>query len=122
MTPIDGVSCARVPELPTFSLEVLRDEDPVRVAVAGELDLVTAPEFRAAVGEQLAGGRVLLDLRGVEFMDSSGVTALDALLKQAAAEDGELLVHPGIPDAVARVLEMTGMLDALRLHDGQGSA
>ncbi len=108
-------------EQPEFSLDVRRDDDGrVAVVVRGELDMTTAAELRAVVGEQLASGDVLMDLRDLEFMDSSGIAALDALLKHADREGSELVFCPSMRQPVVRVLEMTGMLEVLRLSDADG--
>ena len=108
-------------EQPGFSLEVRRrDDGRAAVVVGGELDMTTAGELRTVVGEQLASGDVLMDLRDLEFMDSSGIAVLDALLKQAAQEGRELAFCPSMRPPVVRVLEMTGMLEVLMLGDADG--
>src|SRR5688500_12492781 len=66
------------PDPPIFSLDVTPGDDgSTTVSVAGELDLATADEFARAVRSGLARGPVLIDLREVTFMDSSGVRALN---------------------------------------------
>jgi anti-sigma B factor antagonist len=87
--------------------------DRTAVAVAGEIDLATADAMREAIREHLGRGPVLLDLSQVEFMDSSGVRALDALLRDVDAEGWDLLVVPTLTDAVAQVLALTGMDEQL---------
>jgi anti-sigma B factor antagonist len=87
------------------------------VAAVGELDLATADAFAAALRDHLAGGPVLLDLREVSFMDSSGVRVLDALLRDVAREGWSLAVRPEMQNSVRMVLEMTGMIDALPLRE-----
>jgi anti-anti-sigma factor len=93
-----------------FRCEVRREDASVLLEVAGELDLATA----AAVEEHLEAASgdgtraVVVDLRGVTFMDSSG---LRMLLKAdvAARRDGwRLSLVPG-PEPVMRVFELTGV-------------
>ncbi|HEY6760082.1 MAG TPA: STAS domain-containing protein [Baekduia sp.] len=98
---------------PDFSVTVGRDGDAVRLAVAGELDLATAP----LVAEHLDGvGRALvLDLAGVTFMDSSGVALLIEATRRAAGEGWSLSIARTPPDALA-VLELCGLLDVLPLE------
>lgn len=85
----------------------------VVMAVAGELDVATAPELEAALREQLAAGPVRLDVRGLSFMSSSGIRALDAILRDVAAHRWMLVIEPTMQPAVRQVIELTGMTDAL---------
>lgn len=89
----------------------------VKVILQGELDLASAHQMEehfAAIDEQ-APARVVIDLAGLEFIDSSGLRVL--LLADARARERgyELVLLPG-PDSVQRVFEMTGALDVLRFQ------
>ena len=60
------------------------------LAVAGELDAFSAPKLRSALREARAAGEALvLDLRGLRFMDSSGLAVILAAHEHAAQEGGE---------------------------------
>ena len=109
--------------VPDFKIEVDRGSDGgARVVVIGELDLAVASDFRDRVAELLTEGSVLLDLRGLEFMDSSGIRALDALLRLAEAEGHSLLqVSSTLQPPVRQVLELTGMLGVLSLVEAEGA-
>jgi anti-anti-sigma factor len=98
---------------PNFRITVERHGELRTVSVAGELDLSTAPEFEAAIGEQLDAGPVTLDLSRLSFMDSSGVRALHTLLPARSGEPPRLTISPTFQDNVRQVLEMTGMLELL---------
>lgn len=70
-----------VDELPgrePFGTRLSRREDVVWLAVAGELDVFTAPTLRAALREigLSEGDSLVLDLRGLSFMDSSGLAVV----------------------------------------------
>jgi len=106
-----------VPELPDFRLTVARAGERTVVAAAGEMDLVTAGDFDTTVREHLAAGPVLLDLRELSFMDSSGVRALDALLRDVDRQGWSLAVHPDLHGNVRQILEITGMLSSLPMED-----
>jgi anti-sigma B factor antagonist len=97
-------------------------DDRTAVAVTGEIDLATADAMGDAVREHLRAGPVLLDLSQVAFMDSSGVRALDALLRDVDAEGWDLLVVPTLTEAVEQVLELTAMRDQLPFDDPMGAA
>jgi len=109
------------PELPEFHLTVDEADDHAVVAVAGEMDLVTAGSFADAVSERLAEGPVVLDLGGLSFMDSSGVRALDTLLRDAERQGRSLTMRPGLHDAVRQILEVTGMFAILPIEDERPS-
>lgn len=87
------------------------------VTVGGELDLATVDRFEAVVtrAEERAGDRLVLDLREVVFMDSSGLRAiLEAYKRGLPVERRVTVVCP--PGPARRVLEITGagtVLDVL---------
>ena len=84
------------------------------VAVGGDLDLTSAPQLRTEVVALVARGatRVVLDLAGVEFCDSTGLGAVIGALKRVRSHDGELrLAAPSPP--IHRLLELTRLDRAL---------
>jgi anti-sigma B factor antagonist len=95
-----------------FDLTVAREGGSTRVSLRGELDLATAPRLEHALAE--AGDRVLLDLRGLTFMDSTGVR----VLLEAAERGGGLRIVPPA-DGDARVtIDQSGIGPLLPLvHD-----
>jgi anti-anti-sigma factor len=103
-----------VPDAPDFELVSAEEEGRTVITVAGDLDIATAPGFEAAVRDALAAGPVVLDLGGLAFMDSSGVRALDALLRDGAP----LTLRPELSELVRQVLAMTGLLEALPFEGG----
>jgi anti-sigma B factor antagonist len=60
--------------------------------VAGEIDMDSAPRLREQALEQITGGahRLIVDMSGVTFMDSSGLSLLVAVLKRVSDNDGVL--------------------------------
>jgi anti-anti-sigma factor len=111
-----------IPEPPELHITALSADGVTVVAVAGEIDIATAGEFTAALREQLAAAPVLLDLRRLTFMDSSGVRALDAVLGDVAREGWAFEIRSDMHANVRQVLRLTGMLDALPLRDPPSSA
>ena len=76
----------------------------------GDLDIESAPRLAQAV-EAAAGAsaaEVTIDLRGVPFMDSSGIRALVAAYRRSRRNGFVLSFLPG-PPAVQRVIEATGL-------------
>jgi anti-sigma B factor antagonist len=87
------------------------DGAPMRAILAGEVDMAVAPAMQeritAARREQHAT-RVIMDLAGVEFIDSSGLRAVLHLHRELADEGGVLvLLHPS--EDVQHVLALTGL-------------
>jgi anti-sigma B factor antagonist len=95
----------------------VRDEAGWRVVTAtGQLDVATAPTFRQTLVEAQYGGetRVLLDLEGIEFIDSMGLGVLLGALKRARAHQGQLVVACG-RERTLRLFELTGLDQVLRV-------
>lgn len=103
-----------------FEITVKPSAEGVLVAVAGEIDIVTAAEFEATILEQLAAGPVRLDLRELSFMDSTGIRVLDAVLRDLPVIGSTLVIEPILQPPVRQVLTLTGMIDALPF-DGDSS-
>jgi anti-anti-sigma factor len=81
----------------------------VVVAVAGELDAMTAQQFRDELMQQVpaARRRVVVDLSGLQFMDTSAIHVLVRVNNRVMAGGG-LLVLAGAQPVVARVLSLAG--------------
>jgi anti-anti-sigma factor len=87
------------------------DEQGVVLQLAGELDLESAPELDRQLREveQANPGRVLIDLGGLEFMDSSGLAVMVRAGRSARETGQRLALRPG-PAQVQRLFELTGVL------------
>jgi anti-sigma B factor antagonist len=111
------------PESGAFSAGRHEEEQRVVFIPRGELDLATAPEFEAAIVAALDAGRpVVIDLRELEFMDSSGVRVLIAAHAKAGDTGTSLtLVRPTPGGTVERILEIAGVEQALRMVDEPGA-
>ena len=94
----------------TFSVQVSRLGASIVIAPFGELDLATCPQVQAEI-EAAPDAPIVLDLRGVEFMDTSGVQLLVSLRK----EREHFAVVRG--DAVQRIIDISGMTPHLRMMD-----
>jgi anti-sigma B factor antagonist len=81
------------------------------LAVAGELDLATAPGLRERVRAITPDGplKVVLDLTGVGFVDSSGLGAIVACLKHVRELGGDLVLVAPDASPVATLLRLTGL-------------
>jgi anti-sigma B factor antagonist len=106
-----------------MSLTVLHDGGVVIVAVTGEIDLATAAGLRDALSAELAAGPdvLIIDLDGVEFFTSVGLTTL-ALTQRSAQERGVTLRVIATSRATLRPLQITGMADDLALYASRADA
>jgi anti-sigma B factor antagonist len=99
----------------TLEFETTRNGTVAVIAATGELDLAGASVLDAEI-ERLAAepelGTVVLDMRGLEFMDSSGLR-LVVLADMRAREAGRRFVLVRGSDTVHRVFEITRMSDRL---------
>ena len=101
------------------------DVDGVRLLeVFGELDLATAPRLcarlDAARGARVR--RVVVDLTGVDFIDSTGLRALMGASTELRHAGGKLAVALLPEGGVARLFDVTGIRESLRTFDTQGEA
>jgi anti-sigma B factor antagonist len=101
-----------------FSLTVAPDGDAATVTPVGELDLATADQVAEAVRDLLARGHatIVMDLRGVVFIDSQGLQMLLVLRNDAKRNGHRLHLFPPAPSA-RRVFHLTrtaGLFDWLR--------
>jgi anti-anti-sigma factor len=94
--------------IPPFCVRVERASSEAVVAPQGELDVASARvlerELRVLSAERVQ--RVVLDLRGVEFIDSNGLRTLLGVRNTALREGYELTVMPG-PPRVQRIFDLT---------------
>jgi anti-sigma B factor antagonist len=96
-----------------------RDEGKATVvALSGEFDLAGVQQFESVIGKLESNGAqvLLVDLGGLDFMDSSGLRALVMADQRAKKEGRRLAIVPG-PPGVRRVFEITQLEDRLDLVD-----
>ncbi len=88
----------------------------VIVALRGVLDVAEAVSVAAALTAVAARERhIIIDLAGLEFIDSSGVAALVRGRRQARNAGGELLLAAP-QQQVLRVLTLTRLIDVFPVH------
>jgi anti-anti-sigma factor len=95
-------------------VSAVHESGGIRLVVAGDVDVISAGQFR----EYLAGaldlrpGGLTIDLGGVTFLDSTGLSALVYAHNRAQDEGISLVVTDPQPQ-VRRLLDVTGMLTVL---------
>jgi anti-sigma B factor antagonist len=93
---------------PAFLIDVRRDGDDAILAVTGEIDMATGPILWSRIQQALDDGmaRVVLDLAGTTFMDSTGV---GIVLRTSAVYGAASIVIRSPQERVRRLFELTGL-------------
>jgi anti-sigma B factor antagonist len=101
-----------------FRIQVHRNGQSSTIEPAGELDLATARQLEEQVETVIRQGCdvLVLDLKGLTFIDSSGVRLVANLAKRARDDGFELELVRGQPN-VQRVFELTGLVKTLPFGD-----
>jgi anti-sigma B factor antagonist len=86
------------------------DGDTHIVAVAGEIDLFTAPEFKQRVSAPIDEGRthVVVDLTDTTFIDSSSLGVLIGAHRRLRRLEGQLVIVCS-NDSIAKTFRITGL-------------
>jgi anti-sigma B factor antagonist len=101
-----------------LKIQRVTDDQGTVLELAGELDLESTPELDRQLRE-LDGtnlGRLLIDLSGLEFMDSTGLAAMVRAQRSARENGHRLALRPG-PSQVQRLFELTGLLHRFAFED-----
>jgi anti-sigma B factor antagonist len=106
-----------LPQRPEFGVTVSTDDGVRIVAVSGELDLDTMAELNEALAVGNGFATTVVDLRGVTFIDSSGVSGILAAVRRARDVGERMVCVPG-PQPIQRVFQLTGVDTVLEWVDG----
>lgn len=103
-----------------LSQETIGDVQVIRVR-EDRIDAAAAVDFKAQMTAMTAAGgtRVILDLANVSFVDSSGLGAIVASMKQM---EGRKLELAGMQETVAQVFRLTRMDSVFPIHDSVSEA
>lgn len=106
-----------------LGLEVSERDGVAVLEVRGEVDVYTAPRFRERLIEVVTDGhrRVVVDLEGVDFLDSTGLGVLVGGLKRLRSLDGDLLLVC-TQSRILKVFEITGLTKVFSIFDSVEAA
>jgi anti-sigma B factor antagonist len=93
------------------------DDRTTIVSVDGEIHVSTAPEFSGVLSAAVAGGRtsLVLDLTGVTFIDSTGLSVLLNALRRVTRAGGAMALVCSNP-TVLRLFEITRLDSTFDIH------
>lgn len=106
-----------------LSLETRQVKGHTIVAVAGEIDVYTAPRLRDRISELVASDNyhLIIDLEQVDFLDSTGLGVLVGGLKKVRAHDGtmELICNQ---ERLLKIFRITGLAKVFVIHESEEAA
>jgi anti-anti-sigma factor len=110
----------------TLAVETSWEGDDASVVLTGELDLSTAPEVEQALAEaeEKQPARMVIDLRQLAFMDSTGLRVVLAADGRARRDGRRLEVVPGPPQVhrVFRIALLDKRIAFVDAPDGSGES
>jgi anti-sigma B factor antagonist len=110
--------------MPSLHLQpITAGTDCAVLRIAGEIDAYTAPQLREQVIKLLADGtrHLIVDLREVEFLDSTGLGALVGSLKRVREQDGSLALI-ATAGKILTVFRVTGLIRVFEFHPSVAEA
>ncbi|HEV3001624.1 MAG TPA: STAS domain-containing protein [Solirubrobacteraceae bacterium] len=107
-----------------FAIEVAEEGTRSVVTPRGELDMASAPELERAVLPRLQRGAwVVLDLRSLDFIDSSGLRVIVGAHRTAEDRGGRFTCVRGAPGTtVHRIVEIAGIDGVIEMVDDPAEA
>jgi len=99
-----------------FGVETRRTPGRLTIQPSGELDIATIGRVRALVVQRRPGEAIELDLRRLDFLDTSGLQLIVELHRASREEDYELILVRG-SHGVQRVFELAGLDGVLGFVD-----
>ena len=92
--------------------------------VSGDIDLATSPQLRKALLHELRETRtprVVLNLKAVRYMDSSGVASLVEGLKVSRGSGARLILY-GLNPSVREVLQLSKLVKIFEIYENEEQA
>jgi anti-sigma B factor antagonist len=98
-------------------------DDAYVIALAGEVDLYTAPEFKQELLDVIAKGakHVVIDLSETTFIDSTTLGVLVGGVKRLRTNDGQLSLVCSDRN-ITKIFEITGLDRVFTIHASRDEA
>lgn len=93
------------------------------VELFGEIDVYTAPDLRKNLSDTLESGpnNLIINLEGVRYIDSSGLSVLLEMHKRAQAKNGMLSVI-STHSQILKLFNLTGLIKILKVYPNEAEA
>lgn len=106
-----------------LGIDVSKQGEHAVVDVKGEIDVYTAPKLREGLVELVAEGsyNIVVNLEGVDFLDSTGLGVLVGALKRVKAHDGSLALVC-TQDKLLKIFQITGLTRVFSIHSSVAGA
>ena len=106
-----------------LSVVTRREGDRTVISVIGEIDVYTAPTLRERLNELVADGEyhLIVDMAGVDFLDSTGLGVLVGGLKRARSHEGSLQLVCD-QEKILKVFRITGLAKVFVIHETTDAA
>jgi anti-sigma B factor antagonist len=100
-----------------IKIDMLQNDELVEVQVEGEIDAYTAPKLRESIFplSEKENIKMFIDLKGVSYMDSTGLGVIVGVFKSVRSNNGELKLT-GLSDRLKRLFEITGLTDIMDIN------
>src|SRR5204863_2785936 len=101
-----------------LSLSTRTEGDRTVVTVGGEIDVYTAPKLREQLIDLVSSGKyhLVVDMEGVDFLDSTGLGVLVGGLKRVRAHEGSLRLVC-TQERILKIFRITGLTKVFPIHD-----
>jgi len=100
-----------------ISISLTETSEELHAKLAGEIDAYTAPKVKESLHPyaEKSGINIIVDLKDVSYMDSTGLGVFVGLFKTLRANDGNLMLT-GLSDRLQRLFEITGLADVMNIN------
>ena len=100
-----------------MEIESERHQQTLVISLAGSLDALSADRTQQEIVARLGGEQqqVVLDLRQVDFLSSSGIRVLVEVLKQSRGMGGDTRLAAAQP-GIQRTLEISGLARLVKIY------
>ncbi len=117
MRPQGGIALGARVACMDLDVQTSRQGDGGILTLRGEIDVYTAPRLREGILDLVEQGAtgIVVDMEGVEFLDSTGLGVLVEGLKRAQAKDATIslvVTH----DKILKVFDITGLSKVFSIH------
>ena len=106
-----------------LQIEVRREEDVAVIILRGEVDAYTCARLREAMIEAIedGGANLVVDMKNVDYIDSSGLGTLVGGLKRVSERQGAIAVVCTNPQ-IRKVFDITGLVKVFPIYSSEDDA